>query len=154
MLEAAGAASAKVLIIALDDQEKVNTLIETARKHFPKLRIMARAVSRAHEFELVENKIDYSIHQNVGSSIQLGEAALRALGYRSYLAHRVAKKFQAHDGDIARSLAEIHRDEKVFISRVRERIADMEQQFEIDQERADPVIDSAWDTEQIRRDTD
>ncbi len=153
LLESAGADKAKLLIIALDDEEKVNTLIETAWKHFPKIQILARALSRPHQHELVEAKIDYAIHQHAGSAIELGEVALRRLGFRAHKAARLAKRFSKHDLESVHSLAGVHRDEKQYISRVRERIADLESQFENDQESQATNVDSAWDTESLKKDT-
>ena len=43
LLRAAGAATAKVLIVAVDDREKADELVETARATFPHLVILARA---------------------------------------------------------------------------------------------------------------
>src|SRR6185369_1074083 len=51
LLHAAGADSADLLVIALDERESITRLARTARKHFPKLRIIARAHDMRHMFE-------------------------------------------------------------------------------------------------------
>ena len=46
LLESAGAGSARVLIVAIDNSEKTLEIVELARRHFPHLRIVARARER------------------------------------------------------------------------------------------------------------
>ena len=52
LLQAAGAASANFLIVTLDDPDATTRLAKIAQKHFPKLRIVARARDMRHMFEL------------------------------------------------------------------------------------------------------
>jgi glutathione-regulated potassium-efflux system ancillary protein KefC len=52
LLEAAGAATAEFLIIALDDPDATTQLATTAARRFPNLRIIARARDMRHMFEL------------------------------------------------------------------------------------------------------
>jgi monovalent cation:proton antiporter-2 (CPA2) family protein len=153
LLESAGADKARLLIIALDSEEKVNRLVEVARKHFPQLKVMARAISRPHQHELIDGGIDYTIHQHAGSAIHLGEQALRCLGFRAHRAARLAKRFRDHDTETVEMLAGIHRDEKKYVSRARERLADLERMFQSDREQQDVSVDHAWDVEQLREDT-
>lgn len=152
LLEAAGAAEAQLLIIALDREENTNRLVELARRHYPQLKIMARALSRPHQYELLRAEVDYSVHQHVGSAMQLGEEALRLLGFRSFRAARLAKKLAAHDRETIELLADVQKDEKVYVSRSRERIADLKKQFQSDRERHGQMVDGAWDVEQLRSD--
>ncbi len=60
LLEAAGAAHAKVLINAIDDVEDSLALTELARQHFPHLKVVARARDVDHWYQLrqlgVENR--------------------------------------------------------------------------------------------------
>lgn len=153
LLEAAGAAKAKLLIIALDDEEKIRELIGTVRKHFPHLQILSRALSRIHQYELINDEVDYAIHQHSGSAIRLAEAALVRLGFRAHQAYRISKTFERHDFAAARSVAGIHRDEKAYISRVREKLAELERQFEEDRRRHEAAADVAWDVTRLRDDT-
>src|SRR5204863_6360891 len=51
LLEAAGAAHADFLIITLDDRVGTTRLAEIARKHYPNLKVIARARDMRHMFE-------------------------------------------------------------------------------------------------------
>src|SRR5262249_57514808 len=52
LLHAAGAASADLLVIALDDRNAVTQLARIARTNFPRLQIIARAHDMRHMFAL------------------------------------------------------------------------------------------------------
>lgn len=150
LLESAGAAHAKLLIIAIDEEERINHLIETARKHFPNLEIIARAVSMNHQFELIEKKIEFAVHQNSGSALHLAENAMIRLGFRAHKASRAVKAFARAERQRAQSLAPIHRDEKVFINTVRTQVSEMERQFELDSKNPTEDVDKAWDPDKFR----
>lgn len=152
LLEAAGAAKAKLLICTLDDEEKVGGLIDTARRHFPNLKIMARALSRVHEYELLDDGADYVIHQNAGSAIQLGEAAMVELGFRAHHASRAAKAFAKHDRQATAALAVSRHDEKAYVTQVRQSLSDLEELFQEDNRRKSSGASGSWDAEQLRED--
>ncbi len=52
LLEAAGAEKARVIIIAVDDREQINHIVEQVQRHYPHLKIYARASDVRHSFEL------------------------------------------------------------------------------------------------------
>ena len=51
LLKAAGAEDADLFILALDNEDECMEIIETCRKHFPHLKIFARACSRHHAYQ-------------------------------------------------------------------------------------------------------
>src|SRR6478736_5809940 len=57
LLHSAGAAHAKLLVIALDDVNASIKLAEVAEEHFPHLRIIARARNVGHYIKLRQSKI-------------------------------------------------------------------------------------------------
>lgn len=154
LLESAGADEAQLLIIALDKEEEINRLVEVAQHHFPKLKIMARALSRPHQHYLIQKGVDTAIHQHAGSAMSLGEKALRNLGFRAHRAARLSRKLAGHDEETIHMLSEHYKDETKYVSRSRERLADLEKQFREDRERHQTEVDSAWDVEQLRADLD
>ncbi|MEX0332694.1 MAG: monovalent cation:proton antiporter-2 (CPA2) family protein [Puniceicoccaceae bacterium] len=152
LLESAGAAKAKLLIIAIDGEEQITELLETVDKHFPNLQVLVRALSRNHQYELINAGVASVIHQHAGSAINLAEEALRSLGYRGHQASRVARKFARHDESTAQENAAFHRDEKNYVQRVRVRMDELENQFESERNVA-PEADLAWDSTELRKDT-
>jgi monovalent cation:H+ antiporter-2, CPA2 family len=151
-LASAGAGRAKLLIIALGHEDKTRELIATTRKHFPHLKILARALSRPHQFELISEGITETVHQHQGSALHLAERALVHLGFRAHAAARATRAFLRHDQRASTSLAEVRHDESAFINRVREKITELEEQFAQDRDRADETDHKAWDTSRLRAD--
>lgn len=150
LLHAAGAERAKLLVLALDSPEKTMELVETARKHFPHLTILARAFDWDDAYELVAAGVDHVYREALDTSLRMGTDALRMLGFRAYQAQRAAQTFLRHDEVSLRELTEHRRDHKDYISVVRRRIEDLEQILLAD--RADRGLerDAGWDPESLR----
>lgn len=97
LLELAGANHAKLLIIGLRDPEQTALIVETARKHFPNLKIIARASDRISAYRLMDMQVDHFQRETFLSSLELGEKSLIELGHHPYTAHRQARIFKEHD---------------------------------------------------------
>jgi len=149
LLEAAGASKARLLVAALDDPERNLAIVHCVRKHFPHLTILARARGRTQAYDLLDAGVDHVFRETLDSSLRLGVTALRLLGFRSYQAHRAAKKFRRLDEASVRELARVRHDRRVYIGRAREMIRDLEQILQADLARLDPGRDAAWDTESL-----
>lgn len=152
LLHAAGADQAKLIVLATDNPEKILEMVETVRKHFPHLIILARATARSHAYKLLEAGVDHVYRETLDSSLALGVEALRLLGCHGYQAHRVARKFRRHDEETLRELALTHHDAKRYLSLARQRIQDLEQAMRADLETPDEFRDAGWDTESLRKD--
>ncbi len=63
LLKAAGAEDAQLLVIAIDEEDECMGIIESCRKHFPHLEILARACSRDHAYRLHEAGVAFFIEQ-------------------------------------------------------------------------------------------
>ncbi len=97
LLEAAGARDAKILVVAVDDQEKILEIVQTAQRHFPHLTLFARAWDRVHAYELINAGVKHVYREVFGSSLELAEDALAALGVHRYTASRAARTFRHFD---------------------------------------------------------
>jgi glutathione-regulated potassium-efflux system ancillary protein KefC len=105
LLEAAGAAKARVLIVAIDNQEASLALVDLAQRHFPNLKVIARARDVQHVIGLMDRKVDVIERETFLSALRLGEEALKALGFGAYSARKRALTFKAHNEAL---LANIH----------------------------------------------
>jgi monovalent cation:proton antiporter-2 (CPA2) family protein len=144
LLRAAGADQAKLLIVAVDDEEKSLLIIETAQKHFPNLKIFARAFGRDHAYRLIEQGVENIFRETLGSSLDLSVAALRALGFRAYEAQRAARFFRDYDEQSVRALAPYAKNQKELISQARERIQTLEQLMEAERTQV-RYSDTGWE---------
>jgi len=110
LLEAAGAASADYLILALDDPDATTTLARNAKKHFPNLKVIARARDMRHLFELRDLGVDAIERETFRSALALGEAALAAISGNPERSARAARAFVEHDTEVLAKLYAVHRE--------------------------------------------
>lgn len=144
LLHAAGAQQAKLLVIAIDDSEQILDIVNLARKHFPNLKILARAIDRSHAYELIRRGVDVIHRETFGSALDMGVEALKLLGVRSYKAHRAAQTFRKHDEEALNELAFIE-DRTTLMARSRQLAELLEQILQSDEREANHEIDRAWD---------
>jgi glutathione-regulated potassium-efflux system ancillary protein KefC len=109
LLHAAGAASADFLIIAMQDADAITGLARTAKAQFPRLRIIARARDMRHMFKLRDLGIEAIERETWLSALRLGEVALAEISADPERAHRAARAFAEHDGEVLAKLYEVHR---------------------------------------------
>jgi glutathione-regulated potassium-efflux system ancillary protein KefC len=110
LLHAAGADNAQLLIVALDDDEATTRLAHIAQKHFPKLRVIARAHDMRHLFKLRDLGVELIERETWLSALKLGEAALAAASGDPERAQRAAQAFAEHDREVVAKLYEVHRN--------------------------------------------
>lgn len=146
LLHAAGAEKAKVLVIAVSEQENILQIVHIARKHFPHLSIFARASGRTQAYELLDAGVDHVYRDTLDTSLRAGFDALRALGFRSYHAHRATKTFRQHDEKSVNDLRHLRHDRKKYISEARLHIEDLEQLLLSELQESDEHRDAGWDT--------
>jgi len=144
LLRAAGADKAKLLVVAVGEEETSMLIVETAQKHFPKLKILARAFGRDHAYRLLEQGVENIYRETLGSSLELTVAALRLLGFRAYEAQRTVRFFREYDEQSVRALAPYAKNEKELISQARERIQSLDQLMENERSRVHQP-DTGWE---------
>lgn len=101
-LRAAGAEKAQLLVIAMDDAEKSIHAVELARRHFPQLKIYARARDRHHALHLMDLGVDYLIRETWLSSLEMAKEVLQALGESEDAAAYSIEVFNEADHDLLR----------------------------------------------------
>jgi monovalent cation:proton antiporter-2 (CPA2) family protein len=144
LLQAAGAATAKLIIIAVNDEEKSLIIVDTVQKHFPNLKILARAAGRDHAYRLLRHGVEHIYRETLGSSLDLSVAALRMLGVRAYEARRAAKSFHDYDEQTVRELAQYSEDESQLLAQAKERLRSLNELFEKERHRTRQP-DAGWD---------
>ena len=135
LLRAAGAETARLLVVALDDVDESLRVVDIARRNFPNLRIVARARNRQHVHLLMDRGVSGIVRETFHSSLRLTEMALERLGVAEDVALRAVEVFRAHD---ERTLAEHHayyEDERKLIQSVKEQNEELTSLFEADQQR-------------------
>jgi glutathione-regulated potassium-efflux system ancillary protein KefC len=109
LLEAAGAATADFLVIALNDPEAARRLARIAAKNFPRLRVIARAHDMRHMFELRDLGVEAIERETFESSLELSRAALTAITGDAERSKRAVRAFARHDSEVLAKLYEVHK---------------------------------------------
>ena len=150
LLKAAGAADADAIVIALDEHDRVMTMVETCKKHFPNLAILARARGRLQAYELLDAGVEHVYRETLDTSLRMGVDVLRQLGFRAYRAQRAARTFRRHDEASLAELSKVRFDQKNYFSAVREQISYLEQTLHDDRSYDAESRDEGWDTSSLR----
>lgn len=135
VLRSAGAGEAELLVLAIDDVEASVRTAGLVRRHFPRLRILARARNRQHAFRLMDAGVTEIWRETFASSLELAEAALVALGTGRDTAASQVRRFRAHDEETLRAQAAVKDDETKLIASARESARQLESLFESDARR-------------------
>jgi glutathione-regulated potassium-efflux system protein KefB len=134
LLQAAGAARAKLFVLAIDDEAKALEIIQTVQREFPKLKILARATSRQHAYEIIRLGVNQVYRETLGSALDLSVDALRELGFEERQARRVAEIFREHDEASVRDMARLEDEDDAYISIARKHIENLERALQSDVE--------------------
>jgi len=132
LLQAAKAEQAELFILAIDDMEVSVRTAEIVRKHFPKLRVFARARNRQHALRLMELGVPYIVRETYYSSLELSQRTLEALGMSRSEALESIQRFKVVDERTLREQLEIKDDEQKLIQSAHLIAKELDRLFEAD----------------------
>ncbi|HLP38017.1 monovalent cation:proton antiporter-2 (CPA2) family protein [Lacibacter sp.] len=149
ILLAAGAAEAKMIIIAVDDPEKRLQMIETIKKHFPDLQMLVRSSTREDTYDQMNAGILHIYRETIDTSLRMGVDAMKILGHRAYTAQRAARTFFRYDEQKLKDLSKLRDNEKEYINQAREYIEELEEIIKADTKQLHLVKDLGWDEDSL-----
>jgi glutathione-regulated potassium-efflux system ancillary protein KefC len=135
LLRTAGAQTAKVLVIAVDDTAQSLKIVELAREHFPGLALVARARDVTHWNELRDRGVMRVERELFESSLRTGRTVLEVLGFAAHEARAQAMRFRRHNLQLFEQMYPHHRDRAKVIAVVKQGRRQLEEQMA--QERAE-----------------
>ncbi|MDB5452639.1 MAG: potassium transporter [Caulobacteraceae bacterium] len=148
LLRAAGAGTAKILVVAIDDRERAQEIVRLARESFPDLIVLARAFDRRHAYELLDAGAHVTERETFEGGLAMAAEGLKALGWRAYRAERATRLFRRHDERLFESLRHLWGDEERFTVAQRESNPRMEDLLRADMARisGEDNVSAGWDT--------
>ena len=99
LLHAAGIEQASLFIVAIDDRDRAVSLVEHVRRHYPDVKIIARAYDVNHLYLLKQAGADLAVREVFDSSLKVGIEALKSLGMHPFKVEKMARVFRKHDQD-------------------------------------------------------
>jgi len=134
LLEASGAQEAQLLVIAIDDADKIIEIAQLAQKHYPNLQIVSRAIDRHHAYELMRIGVKTIKRETFESALGLGVSALELLGNSEESAKRAGQLFSEHDRESMHVLSEVWGDDHSYGIAVKQRMELLKQVLVSDEE--------------------
>ncbi len=126
ILRAAGAEHARFFVLAIDDIEASVHTAEVVVRHFPHLKIIARARNRRHAHKLMDLGIEHIFRETLLSSIAMSEQVLKNMGIDEKETQRIASSFREHDARLLMEQHAIHDSEEQLIQSAKETAAELE----------------------------
>lgn len=126
LLHAAGIEKARMLLVAIDDEEQSTHLVHHVTRNHPNVYVIARAVNRHHVYELYAAGCRDIIRDTFDGAVRAGRSALEALGLHPYDAERQARGFVRFDKWVIREVAPLYDPEvpahenKAYVDKVKE----------------------------------
>jgi voltage-gated potassium channel Kch len=96
LLESAGAASAKLLLVAIDDPAAAMQTVKRVRQRFPQLALVVRARSRTDAYEYAEMGVP-AVREVFASALDAAARTLSILGYEEADVQRIVQRFKQYD---------------------------------------------------------
>jgi glutathione-regulated potassium-efflux system ancillary protein KefC len=135
LLEAAGAAKARLLVNAIDGVEDSIALVDRVREHFPDLPIVSRARNVSHYLELRLRGVTMIERETFESALRAGRATLEALGVDPFRAKEMADIFRRQNRTQVEGQIGVYKDETRYMASAKAGRQELEEQFARDRER-------------------
>ncbi len=134
LLRTAGAAQARVLVLAIDDVAQSLKVAALAREHFPDLTVVARARNVTHYYGLRQLGVEWIERETLDSSLMSGRRVLELMGWQAHSARNQALRFRQHTIALIEQMAPHVGDEQKLIALAKQGRQQLEQMWA--QERA------------------
>jgi len=132
LLRSARAEKARAFVLAIDDVDASVKTAEIVKRHYPHLKIYARARNRKHAYLLMDVGVEYIVRETFLSSLELAREVLEGLGVSHATAENAVHRFRQHDEALLLRQHKIHHDEAQLIASVKQGAEELERLFEQD----------------------
>jgi glutathione-regulated potassium-efflux system protein KefB len=141
LLRAAQADKAEIFVLATEDPDSNVRTARLLKRHFPHLKVFARARNRQHVFKLMDLNIDDIVRDTFFSSLEIARHVFEALGYDKASAADYVRRFREHDERVLANQYPVYDDEAALLQSAQESRADLERLFQADVQQGDVVHD-------------
>jgi glutathione-regulated potassium-efflux system ancillary protein KefC len=134
LLQTAGAAKARAVVVAIDDVEDSLRLVDAVRREFPHLKILARARNVTHYYDLTARGVTIIERELFESALMLGRHVLQELGFGAFQSRQAAMKFRSHNIKTLHQFYPYYKDQEKFISLTAKARKELDEMFARDAE--------------------
>jgi glutathione-regulated potassium-efflux system ancillary protein KefC len=136
LLRTAGAGSAKILVLSVDDVEQSLKIVDVVRENFPQLQIVARARDVPHWNALRDRGVTRVERELFESSLRSARTVLELLGQSPAAASQAAERFRQHNLALFEQMYPHRNDREKFIAVARQGRLQLEAQMAQEREQA------------------
>jgi len=136
LLTAAKTDKAKLFVLAIDDVESSIRTAEMVSRHFPDVKIYARARNRFHAHRLMDLGVELIERETFLSSLDLAEQVLKALGVTGWEAQETVARFKLHDEKTLIRQHAVYHDESQLIQTSKQAAQELQGLLESDTQEA------------------
>lgn len=146
LLRTAGADTAKILVLAVDDVEQSLAIVDMVKEHFPNMEIVARAKDVTHWNKLRERGVMRVERELFESSLRTGRSVLELLGEDPHAARQAAMRFRQHNLELFEKLHPHYKDRNKMIAVVKEGRQQLEEQMAQERAEKERLRPRHWDS--------
>ncbi len=149
LLRTAGAASAKILVVAVDDTAQSLQIVDMAKQHFAQLQIVARARNVGHLNQLRDRGVTRVERELFESSLKSARSVLELLGQSPFEARQTAVRFKQHNLALLEQLYPHHKDRAKVIAVAKQGRQQLEEQMAKEREQIAHNRPAGWHDEHV-----
>jgi len=116
LLRMAGAAEARVIVVAVDDIEASLAIVDLARQHFAQARLVVRARNTTHWYALARRGVQHVERETLDSALMSGRSVLELMGWERHEARTRALRFRQHTLELLGEMAPHQEDRNKLAS--------------------------------------
>ncbi|RYF83006.1 MAG: glutathione-regulated potassium-efflux system protein KefC [Comamonadaceae bacterium] len=155
LLRVAGGATAKVIVVAVDEIDTSLEIVDLVREHFPQARVVARARNLSHHYQLRDRGIELIERELFESSLRSARSVLESLGWPAHEAREMTLRFRLRNIKTVDETYPHYKDRAKLIAVAKEGRQQFEQQLSREREESAQRAQSAarqWVPEAARDD--
>jgi glutathione-regulated potassium-efflux system ancillary protein KefC len=116
LLRTAGAESARVIVVAIDDVDQSLKLVDMVQQHFPQAALVVRARNVTHYYGLRDRGVTRVERETLDSALMSGRTVLELMGWQPHAARTQAQRFRRHNIAVLEEMARHFKDEAKLIA--------------------------------------
>jgi glutathione-regulated potassium-efflux system ancillary protein KefC len=147
LLRTAGAASARILVVAVDDVEQSLAIVDLAKEHFPQLKIVARARDVTHWNALRDRGVTCVERELFESSLRSARSVLELLGQPPHEARQGAMRFRQHNLALFEQMYPHRKDRSKLLAVAKQGRLQLEEQMAQERAQVEQRRPPAWHRE-------
>ena len=145
LLRTAGAANARIIVVAVDDVDQSLKIVDLVKEHFPQLEIVARARDVPHWNALRDRGVMRVERELFESSLRSARGVMETLGYPPHEARQGAMRFRQHNLALFEQMYPHRKDRSRVIAVSKQGRLQLEEQMASEREQAAQRRPIGWE---------